>query len=109
MAKRSKNIKHKCIHLNDMRLEIAEAAKAKYLWHEEHVSSSPAPVRDHSSAAATLNSIAAAAPMIPWNRAAPLTAARRAPCLSRAQKEAAEKAKDAFVKLYGTSKKSILS
>jgi hypothetical protein len=44
MAKRSKNIKHKCIHLNDMRLEIAEAAKAKYLWHEEHVSSSPAPV-----------------------------------------------------------------
>jgi hypothetical protein len=47
--------------------------------------------------------------MIPWNRAAPLTAARRAPCLSRAQKEAAEKAKDAFVKLYGTSKKSILS
>jgi len=60
MAKRSKNIKHKCIHLNDMRLEIAEAAKAKYLWHEEH-------------------------------------------------KEAAEKAKDAFVKLYGTSKKSILS
>jgi hypothetical protein len=54
MAKRSKNIKHKCIHLNDMRLEIAEAAKAKYLWHEEHVSSSPAPVHDHSAAAACL-------------------------------------------------------
>lgn len=81
MAKRSKNIKHKCIHLNDMRLEIAEAAKAKYLWHEEHVSSSPAPVLDHSSVANMLNSVAAAAPMIPWNRAAPLTAARRAPCL----------------------------
>jgi len=39
MGKRSKNIKHKCIHLQDMRLELEEAQKGKYLGHDEHATS----------------------------------------------------------------------
>ena len=37
MGKKSKNIKHKCIHLQDMRLELEGAQKGKYNGAAEHV------------------------------------------------------------------------
>lgn len=43
MGKRSKLVKHKCIHLQDMRLELEEATKGKYTDVEMHVSAPAAP------------------------------------------------------------------
>jgi len=60
MGKRSKLVKHKCIHLQDMRLELEEATKGKYTDVEMH-------------------------------------------------KAACEKNIEAYIKLYGGSKKSVLS